>query len=937
MIVVILGLVGWLVFLLIKFNDLTRAVKILNQELAILKVQLAQLQKRIGKENTAPEEPKVPLAQLINEQLESLARREQNTFSSADTTDTTQQLTLPPQTLSAVAPDSVAADAVAPAATITAPAQNRPINPVNRPVPPPANQPSLLDNLALAVRNFFTQGNPIVRIGMVIMFFGVSFLVKYASGQGLLPIELRLSAVILIAIALMVFGWRTRLRPGGYGLVLQGGGIAVIYLTLFAAAKMYQLMPLGVAFALLFVVVIFGVLLAVLQNAQVLAILATAGGFLAPILTSSGSGSHVGLFSFYLILNLGILGIALYKSWRLLNWVGFIFTFLITGLWGVLKYEPAFYASTQPFLLAFFALYLTLAILFSLKQPANLKGVVDGSLVFGLPLVAFGLQTKLLIHSEYGLAISALGLAIIYLGLCYFLAKRYLASQRVLIEAFLALGVSFATLAVPLALDASWTSVTWALEATGLVWLGFRQARLRGRIVGYLLHGAAAFSLVAIHGVKTGSTPLLSGDYLGLVLLAITAFAIAYIIHSFAAGPRLPFERLVGAFAIAIGVLWWFVAGISELAAHTDKDVHFAAILVFAALSAAALMQLSSKINWPQLGLANFALIPFLILLSLIYSGQTSDIHPAHSFGLLALAMAAAMQYWFLFQQEKIPAEPNNKIPTGPWHVLTAWWLMGLIFWEAAWQAQQHELSGTARIMLWFVAVMLPAVALIGAGEKKFWPFNRFAAVYKNWVPAPLFLAAGGWFVGACFKTAREGDWYLPLLNPLDLAQFAVILMIAYAVRRGFFNSLSPLSHYQRFGLLGISLFIWLNVVTLRAVSHYQGINYAGDDLWDSMAVQMALSILWSLCALLVMNLARRFALRQVWMVGAGLLALVVLKLATKDLAGSGTLAGIISFMVVGALMLLIGYLSPIPAKKMQATEKNDNNAKSSQQDSLNE
>ena len=63
------------------------------------------------------------------------------------------------------------------------------------------------------------------------------------------------------------------------------------------------------------------------------------------------------------------------------------------------------------------------------------------------------------------------------------------------------------------------------------------------------------------------------------------------------------------------------------------------------------------------------------------------------------------------------------------------------------------------------------------------------------------------------------------------------------------------------------------------------------------------------------MNISRRIQRRELWMIGAGLLGLVILKLATKDLSGSGTLAGIISFMVVGALMLLIGFLSPIPAK----------------------
>jgi uncharacterized membrane protein len=314
-------------------------------------------------------------------------------------------------------------------------------------------EPNAFEKGIAYVNRFFTEGNPIVRIGMVVMFFGLSFLVKYASNQGLLPIELRMAAVAAVAIALIGLGWKTRLKEGGYGLVLQGGGIAALYLTVFAAAKMYSLMPTGAAFALMFIIVMLGAALAVLQNAQVLALMATAGGFLAPILTSDGSGNHVGLFSFYLLLNIGILAIAWFKTWRLLNWVGFVFTFVITSAWGVLDYQPHLYASTQPFLLAFFALYLTVSILFSLKQPPNLKGLVDGSLTFGLPIVAFGLQTALLKHTEYGLAISALILSSIYIGLARLLWAKYQTTHRVLIESFLALGVTFATLTIPLALD----------------------------------------------------------------------------------------------------------------------------------------------------------------------------------------------------------------------------------------------------------------------------------------------------------------------------------------------------------------------------------------------------------------------------------------------------------------------------------------------------
>jgi uncharacterized membrane protein len=138
--------------------------------------------------------------------------------------------------------------------------------------------------------------------------------------------------------------------------------------------------------------------------------------------------------------------------------------------------------------------------------------------------------------------------------------------------------------------------------------------------------------------------------------------------------------------------------------------------------------------------------------------------------------------------------------------------------------------------------------------------------------------------------------------------------VFAYIIKRDFIG-LNHLPKEVRYGALGLLGFIWINVVLLRAVHQYADVNYVAWVMWDSVIVQMSLSILWAICALVVMNLSRRLQERKLWMVGAGLLAIVVLKLFTKDASGTGTLARIVSFIVVSGLMILIGYLSPIPAK----------------------
>ena len=915
-----------------KIGFLETAVKSLTEEQALTKQQLKLLKNSSrsasseSKDDQLSEEKSSEAKKIFVETINESSLIPSNISKSQSSSNASSaELDLPDETLDALALSHAAPNDFNVSQDSASIKPQIATQPKTSTQPQKPREPNLGDKIATAVRRFFTEGNPIVRIGMVIMFFGVSFLVKYASGQGLFPIEFRLTGVVLGAIALLVIGWKTRLRPGAYGMVLQGGGIAVIYLTLFAAAKIYGLIPLTIAFGLLFLVVMFGVLLALLQNAQVLALLATAGGFIAPILTSTGDGSHVGLFSFYLILNLGILSIAVYKSWRLLNWIGFMFTFVITTAWGVLKYDPIFYSTTQPFLIIFFVLYLVVSILFSFKQPTNLKGMVDGSLVFGLPLVAFGLQTLLLRHTDHGLAISAVALSTIYIILAIGLARRYLQTHRVLIESFLALGISFATLAVPLALDASWTSVTWALEATGLVWVGLRQERLRPRFVGYLLHCASAISLIFIEGIDTGLTPILSGDFLGLTLLALTSFTIAYSLHYFDSALR-NFEKIIIPCAVSFGLIWWFVAGLNEINAHVIKEHIYSASIVFATLTSIAIILVSKKLSWNVLNNSVYALLPFISVLSLVFFEESNDVHPTQGFSLIAIAFFFATQYRFLFNKERESLGTKNNF-LGIWHVFSSWLLFLFIFWEVSWQKENLNLHGTAGLMIWFAAIVIPVVILIGAGQKKFWPFTSFEQNYKNWIPSPLFLLAGVWFFAVCHKIS-DAEPYLPLLNPLDLAQFAIVLIFAYAIKREFMNSLSYITDAARLGFLGVMLFIWINVVTLRAMSHYQHIPYEFDALWNAVQVQMALSILWSICALLVMNLSRRIQRRELWMIGVGLLGLVVLKLVTKDLSGSGTLAGIVSFLVVGALMLLIGFLSPIPAKHVVAETTGSDDAK---------
>src|SRR5206468_8699179 len=133
-------------------------------------------------------------------------------------------------------------------------------------------------------------------------------------------------------------------------------------------------------FFLLVGIVLFSAILALAQEAVALAAIGVVGGFLAPILTATETGNHVALFSYYALLNAGILGIAWFRAWRALNLLGFAFTALVGTLWATQRYRADLLASTDPFVVMFFLFYLIIAVLYALRQSLELRRVVDGTI-----------------------------------------------------------------------------------------------------------------------------------------------------------------------------------------------------------------------------------------------------------------------------------------------------------------------------------------------------------------------------------------------------------------------------------------------------------------------------------------------------------------------------------------------------------------------------
>lgn len=203
----------------------------------------------------------------------------------------------------------------------------RPAPPAPDPVPDP-ERPT--PRWVSAARTWLLTGNLVAKLGLVILFIGIGFLLKYAAATITIPIEPRLAAVVFADIGLLAWGWRIRLTRRQIALSIQGTAIAILILVIIGAYQLYALVSASFAFALLVCLTAFACVLAVLQEASWLAAFGITGGFASPVLLSSGEGgSHIALFSYYALINAGVFVLAFMRSWHPLNLLGFVFTFII--------------------------------------------------------------------------------------------------------------------------------------------------------------------------------------------------------------------------------------------------------------------------------------------------------------------------------------------------------------------------------------------------------------------------------------------------------------------------------------------------------------------------------------------------------------------------------------------------------------------------------
>ncbi len=779
-------------------------------------------------------------------------------------------------------------------------------------------------NLGKAMREFLFGGNTIVRVGILVLLVGVVLLLKWAADNDLFPIELRMGSVALLAMGLIGFGYRARQARPGFAETLQGGGVAALYLSVFFSYRVYELLPAGLAFALLAAVSVFSCTLAALQDRVALIILGTLGGFSAPVLASSGSDNHVGLFGYYLLLDLAVLGICVAKGWRVVALLGFVCTFGIGTAWGVLKYEPQKLTTTEPFLLAFFLIFAAIPILLRARMGADARDdgghrALDSSLTFGTPLTVLVLQGALLRGQPMMMAFAVAGFGALYVAAAWALLRTRPRHFRALFESSLVIGAGFGTLAIPYALsDHNLTGAAWALEGAGMYWLGARHGRRLRQWVGALLQVAAGVSVLIGYTADSGfsqgdavSTPA-TDHLLGGALLAVSCYLVSWV----ASKHR---DRVGAGWGLVQGLLvwgmcFWLGLGLVALAEQLDASLLPGGYLAFFGGTCLLLEVVSSVLDYGfgrWLALGSFVVTPLCV----VWFGLDVDRDPlAHGWSLGWLVSFAAIGVSLRRFVSQGPRWLDYTFVVAVWSLVA---LVGLVAITACTvRAELAPAWGNAAFVVCISVALLGVTALADSSS---WPFGVHEARFRAEVPLTGVLMS---LTVVAFQTLDcDGDAgpleTLPLLNPLDLAHLlGLVACIAYFVRaRGRLGVTLGAVWYAFASAVG---FVWFNGVLARAVHHQTGVGYRLDALWASPQMHWMLSGAWTLLAVAVLFLATRRRWRVVWMTAAGLMAITVAKLFLVDLSRQSTVARIVTFLAVGLALLVVGYLSPLPPRRTE-------------------
>ncbi|MDR3342868.1 MAG: DUF2339 domain-containing protein [Treponema sp.] len=815
---------------------------------------------------------------------------------------------------------------------------------------------------ARAIMSFIRGGNLWAAGGIILLTAAFAMLIVYMARHGVFTVEMGIAAAGISGLVMLILGWRFRQQRAVYFLVLQGGGIGILYLSVFAAHKVTPYVPFPVSILLISILIPLVVILALLQNSQTLALFGFLGGFAAPILLAEGSGSPVFLFSYYLVLNLGVLAIGYFRLWKGLNLLAFLCTMGSSLFWTLNHYEPALFWTTEPFFIGFTGIFTLLGIHLirdtkqrdphdPVKPPIDTIDRLDLVLVLGTPVVTALLQWRVFSAVDHGYAIISILFAALYLWFTGIIRKRMGEHLRRLVEGYLGLAVLLANLVIPLELAPHITSAIWAVEGVALI---FFSRRLRDHlklnslwvmVAGFILHIAGALAFVLGNSpTDSGEPALRSLRFTGSLIIGVSALVIIALINQFrrlssevsgfAEMPKvnegIPWEAWFPGVSTILGIWaysWWFGGWLWEL--NRSLRHPWEAFFILSSLTALGAFGGGGYCRCPVFKLGIIPALGFALIMPIgVLMGRTGNyfsrpsmifIHnffeEAYLWGWL---LFSAVQGVLLTMEGKAVAEKKSGAEVhGVWIFLVVLITLTVLTSSARaytrlWNLAQSwtSLAGILPVIGTLVLVSLLSSSTFGVS------IAGVSMMYRNLLfrilPLILSVIPGLWFLVTLFLAGDPAPlpWYIPIISPLDVQQGLCIGAILLWQLRGLMMPVS--GGKARATILGdVMVFLWITAIIARSIHFYGDLPLSR--VLESGAFHLCLFIFWAVYGIAHIIAGHRLALRPIWIAGAVLTVTDIAKLLLFDLADTGAVTRILSFFIAGLILLFIGWAAPLP------------------------
>ena len=391
-------------------------------------------------------------------------------------------------------------------------------------IPPPEDErPSLEMKLGTKWLNW---------VGIVMVVLGIGFFLKYAYDNAWIGPKGRLALGVLFGIAALGIGERFRRKDWQILFqVLTGGGLAAFYLCVYFSFQVYHLADQRISMILAILVTGLAVVMAVSHDALSIGILALVGGFLSPVLLSTGTNHPYALFTYIAILDLVAMGAAYFRRWRALDMLCFVGTAFIYQGW-----RDKFYAHDQMtpaliYISLFYLMFLLIPTLYSLvrRLPETMEGL--GMIVANAVFSFFCYYQVLFRDYRYALGFVVLGQAVLVLALFQFWARR-VGKRNHTAASLLIISLGLVTIAIPIQLKLYGVPVAWSMEGAVLVSIGirFRQAICKvSGVVALILATGGLIQRLPLH--KAIFTPVFNAPFGSWALVIAMASIAAYLLY----------------------------------------------------------------------------------------------------------------------------------------------------------------------------------------------------------------------------------------------------------------------------------------------------------------------------------------------------------------------------------------------------------------------